>query len=151
MACADRKEGKIEITKERIEHSYNRILRHVRVFFSKQLEIYDYHYTLLEKEREDFLKDVHSFKILIEKEKEKLKGYNKETVHQNSDASDACADSDESWFDEDEDDILLYSTECRGAEEKKEKGKVSINTVEKNIGEVADDRDFCAGIGQKDF
>ena len=115
------------------------------------MEIYDYHYTLLEKEQEDFLKDAHSFKSLIEKEKEKLKGYNKETVHQNSDASDACADSDESWFDEDEDDISLYSTECRGVEEKKEKDKVLVNTVEKNVGEVADDGDFCAGIGQKDF
>ena len=106
------------------------------------MEIYDYHYTLLEKEREEFLNDAHSFKILIEKEKEKLKGWNKETVCQNSDASDACADSDESWFDEDEDDISLYSTECRGAEEKKEKEKVLVDTVEKNVGEIADDADF---------
>ena len=151
MECADTKEGTIAIMKESIERSYNRILHHLRGFFSKQLEIYDYHYTLLEKEQEDFLKDVHSFKILIEKEKEKLKGYNKETVHQNSDASDACADSDESWFDKDEDDISLYSTECREEEEKKEKEKVSVNTVEKNVGEIADDGDFCTGIGQKDF
>ena len=131
MACADTKEGTIVLRKESIERSYNRILHHLRGFFSKQLEIYDYHYTLLEKEWEEFLSDVHSFKILIEKEKEKLKGCNKETVHQNSDASDTCADSDETWFDEDEDDISLYSTECRGTEEKKEKAKVSVDTVGK--------------------
>ena len=122
------------------------------MFFSKQLEVYDYHSTLLEKEREEFLDEVRSFKILIENEKETMKGCNKETVHNNSDASDACGKSDEYWFDDDADDISLYSRECTGVEERKGIEQVSFdNNMEKDVRKTEDEIDFCAGIGQKDF
>ena len=110
-------------------------------------------FTLLEKEHEEFLDEACSFKILIENEKEKMKGCNKETVHNNSDASDACGESDESWFDDDADDISLYSSECTGVGENKAIEKVSFdnNNMEKDVGETEDEVDFCTGIGQKDF
>ena len=152
MACADKTEGTNALWNKRIEHSYNRIQHHLRSFFSKQLEIYDYHCTLQKKECEEFLNDACLLKILIEKEKEKLKGCKKDTVHQNSDASDISGESDESWFDDDGDDISLYSTQCTGIEEKKEKEEVSFdNNMAKDTGEIADEVNCCAGIGQKDF
>ena len=150
MASADKGGVSHRLSSKRIERSYNQILHQIRIIFSKQLQMYDFHKTLLEKEREDFVKDVSLLKLFIENEKRKVKQANKSSVPPNSDENNTSeySDSDEPyWSDEDYVDASLVSTECSGEEnmEKSEKGLVDMNREE----EV--EKEICAGIGKKDF
>ena len=152
MALADKSGVCNRLSSKRVQRSYKQILRQIRIIFSKQLEVYDFHKTLLEKEREDFIKDVSLLKLFIENEKRKVKQATKTSVQPNSEENNASAysdsDSDEPfWSNEDYDDGLLLSTEYTGDENmgKSRKGLVDMNREE----EI--EKEICAGIGKKDF
>ena len=156
MASADKGGVSYALSNKQIERSYNQILRQIRIIFSKQLQMYDFHPTLLEKEREDFLKDVRLLKLFIENENCKVKKVNNGSVPPNSDANNASeySDSDEPcWSDEDDDDVSLVSTECSGAEKmvKVEKGLVDTKKEEEEVDDNLVEKEICAGIGKKDF
>ena len=119
MALADKSGVCSRLSSKRVQRSYKQILRQIRIIFSKQLEVYDFHKTLLEKEREDFIKDVSLLKLFIENEKRKVKQATKTSVPPNSEENNTSAysDSDEPfWSDEDYDDGSLLSTEYTGDE-----------------------------------
>ena len=156
MASAEKGGVLYGLCNKRIERLYNHILRQIRIIFAKQLEMNDLHSTLLELEREDFVKDVHLLKLFIENEKCKVKKVTNCSVPPNSDENNASeysdSDCDEScWFDEDDDYMSLVSGECSGVEkmEKVEKGLVDTNREEVDQNFV--EKEICAGIGKKDF
>ena len=119
MALADKSGVCNRLSSKCVKRLYKQILHQIRIIFSKQLEVYDFHKTLLEKEREDFIKDVSLLKLFIENEKRKVKQATKTSVPPNSEENNASAysDSDEPfWSDEDYDDGSLLSTEYAGDE-----------------------------------
>ena len=135
-----------------IQRSYNQILRQIRIIFSKQIQIFDFHSTLLESEREDFVKDVCLLKFFIENEKCKVNKGTNGTVPPNSDENNDSeySDSDEScWCDED--DVLLFSDECSHVQEMEKVEKVLVDKNTEDVGENLVEKEVCTGIGKKDF
>ena len=94
MALADKGGVSYGLSNKQIERLYTRILHQIRIIFSKQLQMYDFHPTLLEKEREDFVKDVHLLKLFIENKKCKVRKVNNGSVPPNSDENNALEYSD---------------------------------------------------------
>ena len=116
--------------------------------------MYDFHSTLLESEREDFVKDVHLLKLFIENEKCKVKKVNNASVPPNSDENNASeySDSDElSWSDEDEDDVSLVSDECSRVQEMEKVEKVSVDKNREEVDDNLVEKEICTGIGKKDL
>ena len=154
MALAEKGGVSYGLCNKRIERLYNQILHQIRIIFSKQLQMYDFHSTLLELEREDFVKDVCLLKLFIENEKHKVKKVNNASVPPNSDENNASeySDSDElSWSDEDEDDVLLVKDECSRVQEMEKVEKASVDKNREEVDENLVEKEICAGIGKKDF